>query len=96
VQSEPAIKWVKDAGRYTVGQVAMVGRIGIGGIFWDATGPKGDRSTVWVASARLPQLRDRLGGYPTEDEARAHVESAWAGWWRALHSDASEEPSHAE
>ena len=75
------IRWEPNPDRYSTGDTAKVGKWRVGMVFMDSLRPVGS-PLEWAALSTLPGLKQRLGDYRTEEEAKTRVETAVTHWFR--------------
>ena len=72
------IEWNRRNGQYTA---LNLGKWRVGSVYLDSMRSKDD-PLVYAATCRLPGIKDDLGRYATELEAKQRVEGAVAHWLR--------------
>lgn len=74
-----SIRWEKRTGQYASGEALYLGRWNVGGYHWDSCRTKDDERT-WRATCALPGMKDNLGSFVSEGEAKEVVEKAVKHW----------------
>ena len=77
------MRWEKDTGQYTSGEILYLGKWKVGGFHFDSSRSKGD-ANKWHATCTLPGIKKSLGHFATEEEARARAERAIKYWLSEL------------
>jgi len=71
--------WIQATGRFETGSVARLGRWRVGCTGYNSAQARGT-TTMWSARCMMPGLKDNLGHYATEDEAKNIIEAAVRHW----------------
>ena len=73
------MRWEKDTRKYTSGKVLYLGKWKVGGYDWNSTRSKGDERK-WSATCALPGMKQSLGFFVNEQEAKETAEKAVTRW----------------
>jgi len=79
VEVERLVSWVPNNSQYCSGKSAMLGKWVVGEIYWDGTVSKGSDLNQ-KAKCFLPGIKNDLGNFKTEDEAKKTIIFA-IGYW---------------
>ena len=80
-KNTPSVVWEQQTHQYAQGYDAKVGKWIVGSVAFDSLRTKGSKA-VHKARCRLPGIKESLGNYEHESEARERVERAVAHWFR--------------
>lgn len=74
-----ALRWERKRGQYTSGEAAFLGKWEVGGWHWSAFASRDD-PRKYRATLHLPGMKDVIGNYEREEDAKARVELAVGRW----------------
>jgi len=80
------MRWEKDIGQYTSGEILYLGKWKVGGFYFDSTRSQGHLKK-WRATCTLPGIKNSLGHFATEAEAKDKAEFAVKHWLDGLPSN---------
>ena len=89
------VDWKKATGLYECGENAFCGRWNIGWAGYDGCCSKGD-TLKYTSICRLPGIKDRLGRFETNDEAKIALEKAINHWFKCLKAPPTPAPRQGE
>ena len=73
------LRWERTEGKYASGQTAFLGKWAVGGWTWNDLSSASD-PRKYRALLNLPGMRNRIGDYEREADAKARVEFAVGRW----------------
>lgn len=78
-QVQCLVIWKPNKSKYCQGNFAFLGKWKVGEFFWDGAQSQGSE-LHYKAKCFLPGIKDTLGNFKTEEEAKATVEYAVNYW----------------
>jgi hypothetical protein len=73
------IKWERKTGQYACSEVLYAGQWDVGKVNYDSATSIRDKNK-YVAYCKLPGIKETLGHFETEQEAKTRLESAVKHW----------------
>lgn len=74
------MKWVRNETKFISGDRLFVGKWNVGGIHYNSLRAKNDPKK-WKATCRLPGIKQNLGDYESEEEAKTELIKVVDHWF---------------
>lgn len=76
------ITWTTQTGKYSNGEDCKLGEWVVGSVSWNGVDRNPDLR--YVAYCKLPGIKDVIGKFPTEQEAKSKLEATIAYWLKNI------------
>ena len=77
------MRWERDTSKYACGEILFLGKWQVGGFHYDSSRSKDDEKK-WKATSRLPGIKENLGHFVKDEQAREAAEKAVKHWLAGL------------
>jgi len=73
------MKWERSTEKFSNGYIGMLGKWPVFRVMWDGCSPR-DKNTPHLLTCLLPGIKDRLGHFETDVEAKEKAERVLKYW----------------